>query len=158
MQISQQPKSGGFSQRPTHSGDRPRGNDWRWSEQKAYEEIEKSFGQNGLAEILSDQKKDYNEYINKVKSYVKGNAHGITTSQLRNIFSQVKNVSHYEELYTLRPKLAYVSGRAEKDQTKTLLFLFDALISKVSNASQLEQFKAFFEAVIAYHKYFGGKE
>ena len=158
MPYNQPQKYGASQPRQSSSGYRPSGSDWRWSEEKAQEEIKKSFGENCFDEILSQEKDDYNVYIGKVKAYVKANARGITTSQIRNIFSKVKNIVDYTEIYTLRPKLAYVSGRAEKDEMRTLLFLLDALITKVTDKKKLDQFKAFFESVIAYHKYFGGKE
>lgn len=124
-------------------------------------EIKESFGENFVEEILGESKSDSNAYIEKIKKYVQNNRGGITTAQLRNVFSKVKNLGDCSELYTLRPKLAYVSGRAEKDEMKTLLFLLDELLVKVSEKKQpeqLKQFKNFFEAVIAYHKYFGGKD
>ncbi len=148
--------------RPGNQGDRSGGwIDRRWSEEKAMKEIKESFGENFVEEILGESKSDSNAYIEKIKKYVQNNRSGITTAQLRNVFSKVKNLDDCSELYTLRPKLAYVSGRAEKDEMKTLLFLLDELLVKVSEKKQheqLKQFKNFFEAVIAYHKYFGGKE
>ncbi len=147
---------------PSRSGnpaDRSGGwTDRRWSEEKAMKEIKESFGENFVEEILGDSKADYNAYIERVKKYVQNNRSGLTTAQLRNVFSKVKNLDDCSTLSTLRPKLAYVSGRSEKEEMKTLLFLLDELITKVSEKKQLDQFKDFFEAVIAYHKYFGGKE
>lgn len=158
MQNNPQQK---FSQppRPGNSGFRPGGNwsDRRWSEEKALTEIRECFGENCFDEILEENKKDYNIYIGKVKNYVDKNKRGITTSQLRNVFTTVKNTESILDLYRLRPKLAYVSGRAGTDEMKTLLFLLDELITRVSEKN-IDQFKAFFESVIAYHKYFGGKE
>ncbi len=161
MQYNPQQKYSSQS-RPGNQGDRSGGwNDRRWSEEKAMKEIKESFGENFVEEILGESKSDSNAYIEKIKKYVQNNRGGITTAQLRNVFSKVKNLGDCSELYTLRPKLAYVSGRAEKDEMKTLLFLLDELLVKVSEKKQpeqLKQFKNFFEAVIAYHKYFGGKD
>jgi CRISPR-associated protein Csm2 len=81
----------------------------------------------------------------------------ISSSQLRNIFSRVKRVEKISELYSLRPKLAYVYGRPNtKDEMKKLIVLLDDQIKKVKNEKQLEKFKSFFEAIIAYHKFYGG--
>ena len=161
MQQNPQQKYSSQS-RPGNQGDRSGGwIDRRWSEEKAMKEIKESFGENFVDDILGESKSDNNAYIKRIKTYVQNNKSGITTSQLRNVFSKVKNINDWSELYTLRPKLAYVSGRADKDEMKTLLFLLDELLIKVSEQKQLEQlkqFKNFFEAVIAYHKYFGGKD
>ena len=161
MQQNPQQKYSSQS-RPGNQGDRSGGwIDRRWSEEKAMKEIKESFGENFVDDILGESKSDNNAYIKRIKTYVQNNKSGITTSQLRNVFSKVKNINDCSELYTLRPKLAYVSGRADKDEMKTLLFLLDELLIKVSEQKQLEQlkqFKNFFEAVIAYHKYFGGKD
>jgi CRISPR-associated protein Csm2 len=152
-------------QHPHHSntgGAPPRSggtrNDWRWSEEKAADEIRGAFGSDYVSFILSPNKPDYNGYIEKVKRYVFGHYRKMTTSQLRNVFSRVRNIKNPQQLYLLRPKLAYVAGRSETDEMKTMLYLIDQLISKVDNTDKLEQFKSFYEAVIAYHKYYGGKE
>lgn len=143
--------------RPANTGFRSGGNwnDRQWNEVIAQEEITKRFGENYFDEILSKKKLDYNAYIRNIKAYVEDNVKGITTSQLRNVFSRIKKVKpdNLDELYILRPKLAYVSGRSE-NKMKTLIFLLDRLIAKTDDAEKLVQFQAFFEAVIAYHKYY----
>jgi CRISPR type III-A-associated protein Csm2 len=143
--------------RPASAGFRSGGNwnDRQWSEEIAQDEIKKRFGENCFDEILSEKKRDYNDYIGKIKAYVEDNVKGITTSQLRNVFSRIKNIKpdNLDDLYILRPKLAYVSGRSE-NKMKTLVFLLDLLITKTDNAEKLVQLQAFFEAVIAYHKYY----
>lgn len=105
-----------------------------------------------------EQKGDYNEYIDNIRTYVDAVAKKISSSQLRNIFSRIKKIKEYKELYLIRPKLAYLSGRASEREMKRLLFLLDHLIKEVNDNNKLEEFKNFFEAVIAYHKYFGGKD
>lgn len=133
-------------------------NDWKWSEEKAMDEVCRAFGSNYVAFILNPTKPDYNEYIKRVKAYLFAHHKRMTTAQLRNIFSRVRNIENQQQLYLLRPKLAYVAGRSDTDEMKTMLFLLDQLIANVDCPEKLEQFKAFYEAVIAYHKYYGGKE
>ena len=111
-----------------------------------------------LDEILASEKKDYNSYFQALKAYIKEDADKISTSQLRNIFTQVKKAKIPKDLTLLRPKLAYVSGRSDKDGMRRLIFLFDYLIKQVKDEKQVIEFKNFFESIIAYHKYFGGKE
>lgn len=113
-------------------------------------------------EILKSEKKDYNNYINTLKKYVNGkfNDKGntdLSASQLRNIFFDVRKVQTVSELYPLRPKLAYAAGRSEKDTVKEVMQLFDDLMAKVKTESELKSFQEFFEAIVAYHKFYGGK-
>ena len=105
-----------------------------------------------------NDKGNYNEYIECIERYVKKDSKKISSSQLRNIFSRIKKIKEFKELYLIRPKLAYLSGRATEQEMKRLLFLFDHLIKEVNDNKKLEEFKNFFEAIIAYHKYFGGKD
>lgn len=105
-----------------------------------------------------NDKGNYNEYIECVKRYVEKDSRKISSSQLRNIFSRIKKIKEFKELYLIRPKLAYLSGRASEMEMKRLLSLLDYLIKEVDNNKKLEEFKNFFEAIIAYHKYYGGKD
>ncbi len=71
------------------------------------------------------------------------------------IYSQVKR-----DLILLKPKLAYAAGR--KNVVRPFQeFLFD-LIDKTTNSTKideaLENFFVMVESVVAYHKFYGGKE
>jgi len=140
------------------------------SEERFYKSIKEHFGENYKEEILSLEQLDikrYNELIDSLKKYLceqisppKGRPYKrftkITSSQLRNIFLIIKK-SKMDNLMLVRPKLAYVAGRADNDETKELVFLFEELIKAVNDEEKLKNLKLFFEAVIAYHKYFGGR-
>lgn len=132
----------------------------KWSETEADEVIKKYFGNEFVSLILSENKPSYNNYIDSVKRYVEDNKKGMTTSQLRNVYSRIKKLELTNDLYALRPKIAYVAGRAERHELKTFLYLIDILIKNIDDdmgaGKKLQQFKDFFEAIIAYHKYYGG--
>jgi len=104
------------------------------------------------------------------KKYVQGE---IKTNQIRNIFSTVEkmrsdfkrnnfqmNEEIRRELVMLRPKLAYAAGRHKV--VRPFQELFDEAIKNVlSSKKPSEALKNFFflaEAIVAYHKYFGGKD
>jgi len=127
--------------------------DNRWSEGTAENELKAEFGADYVDFILCVDKAAYNGYIDKVKKYVQKNSMHITTAQLRNIFSRIRGITDYQEIPLLRPKLAYISGRAEKSAMKTMLYLLDRLIVGIDSSAKLRQFQDFFEAVVAYHKY-----
>lgn len=84
---------------------------------------------------------------------------GVSTSQIRAVFSRVQNLPNdYERaersLQLLRPKLAYQQGR--HSELSELQEVLDEMIQRVSTDGQLKNFKQFFEAVLAYHKAHGG--
>lgn len=120
----------------------------------------KAFGEHYAALILNPNKPDYNQYIDNLDRFVSGIRRDVTTSQLRNVYSRVKQASDARALYRLRPKIAYTSGRAKKPGLKKLMLLLDDVIKAVDPESQehVEEVKDFFEAVIAYHKYHGGSD
>lgn len=93
----------------------------------------------------------------------------VSTSQIRNIFSKVKRMKSYEknktDLLLLRPKLAYVAGRHGKRKGKELTgaivdlqVILDECIRKIKDEKSFKKFQDFFEAILAYHRYYGGKE
>lgn len=100
----------------------------------------------------------------------------LTTGQLRKFFGEVKridaNVEKYkEDLIMLKPLLAYAVGRDKKNTgrglaNKTRIDDFAEEITKAIDAvlegrNLKEDFKRFvkiLEAVVAYHKRYGGQE
>lgn len=85
----------------------------------------------------------------------------ISTSQIRAIFQAVKRLSDdfnesKNELNLLRPKLAYQRGRFPA--LRNLQEVIDHLIKNVKDDTSLANFKEFFEAIVCYHKAYGGKE
>ncbi len=91
----------------------------------------------------------------------------LSTSQIRGIFSEVKQMREYDEqrLNLLRPKMAYTAGRHGKmTQGKLtgvivdLQEILDECIKRTRNKEDFENFRNFFEAILAYHRYYGGKE
>jgi len=107
---------------------------------------------------ILNKSRDENKFINTIKGFVDKNAKQISTSQLRNVFTKIKNLdeNNFKELYTLRPKLAYVSARNESIGMKKLIALLDYQIQKVDDKDKFKLFLSFFESIIAYHKFYGG--
>ena len=102
------------------------------------------------------------------KRMVKGN---LTTSKIRNIFGEIKRiqVSTYEKeessFYLLQPKVAYAVGRERKSSggdlrriEGILVFqdIFKKAVEPVNNSKSYQNFCNFMEALVAYHKAFGG--
>jgi len=89
----------------------------------------------------------------------------LTTSQIRNIFGDVKKVEmkgflgQESEFLLLKPKLAYVANRP--GAKKGIAELKDVLTLTINSVGdderKFENFCNFFEAILAYHRAAGGK-
>ena len=123
------------------------------------EEIKKE-----LPSILAGDSKKLVENARKLGEHLGGR---LSTSQIRSIFSEVKQMRRYDEdrLNLLRPKMAYTAGKhGSRVQGKLvgpivdLQEILDKCIERISSEEEFENFKSFFEAILAYHRYYGGKE
>jgi CRISPR-associated protein Csm2 len=104
-------------------------------------------------------------------------ARNLSSSQIRNVFGIVKRVSQawtpsteveearlaYKEILLLKPKLAYQEGRfgsrSEKGQAiNNLRQVLEPCIDMIEgNVVRFQNFSQFFEAILAYHKAYGGR-
>ncbi|MFN3952500.1 MAG: type III-A CRISPR-associated protein Csm2 [Thermaurantimonas sp.] len=105
-------------------------------------------------------------------------AKGMTTSQIRNFFGEVKRIQmsgiekELNAFYMLRPKLAYLAKRADKRETiefKKIMDIAHKAVTEVyENHKDIKDLKnvlkqafnnyvQFLEAILAYHKAYGGK-
>lgn len=83
----------------------------------------------------------------------------LSSSQIRGILDHLQRMYHFDgnELQLLRPKLAYAAGR-HGGKVKDLRLITDRAIQLVGNNNQyFKNFRNFFEAIVAYHRYHGGK-
>ncbi len=94
----------------------------------------------------------------------------LTTSQIRNIFGEMRRIQMrgYEKeksaFLLLKPKLAYAVKRNDNEGIKEFYRIFcdgfDA-VDKMNDEKGKEHFNNFMqilEAILAFHKYYGGKE
>jgi len=123
------------------------------------EEIKKE-----LPSILGGDSKKLVENARRLGEHLGGR---LSTSQIRSIFSEVKQMRRYDEdrLNLLRPKMAYTAGRHGKMKEGKLTGpvvdlqeILDECIERISSEEEFENFKSFFEAILAYHRYYGGRE
>ncbi|BAU58759.1 CRISPR-associated protein [Halorhodospira halochloris] len=99
----------------------------------------------------------------------------VSTSQVRNIFSSIKRLEMREqqhspsgdaplspnvrrELLLLKPRLAYATARENRlkplhDAVTTAL----DVVAQQGDQNALRRLSAFYEAIVAYHQYHGGK-
>lgn len=114
---------------------------------------------NGHYDALLSMKesKDLDEVIEGIKAYVKAYVKGVSTSQLRNIYSKVKPLKKEEDINQLkleRPKIAYIIARQDKEEAVAMMLVIDDLMKSVKTKSQLDNFQYFMESVVAYHKFY----
>ncbi|WP_409965472.1 hypothetical protein PIECOFPK_01460 [Mycovorax composti] len=96
--------------------------------------------------------------FSKLEQFVNETASGLSSSQLRNVYSKIIEAKTPIDLQLLRPNLAYVAARNEKLQAKQVMALIDYLIQQVDSDEKQKHFKKVMEAIVAYHKYSTTKE
>lgn len=87
---------------------------------------------------------------------------GMTTSQIRHLYQEVQRIKPNEnnenldyKINQFRYKLAYTVGRHE--EVELLQLVAEAALKNVSKENW-DCFRHLFEAIVAYHRYLGGKE
>lgn len=89
----------------------------------------------------------------------------LTNSKIRSIYGEIKRIQmgSYEDakvsFLLLKPKVAYALARDDKNEgLKLFKKIFDDASDYVNNQKSFNNFCDFFEAILAYHKAFGGRE
>lgn len=98
------------------------------------------------------------QLLTNLKAYAEEKGSSLTTSQLRNIFAKVKPISSRQKLQLVRPKLAYVAARQKNSKAEQVVNFLENIIKNVETDAQVKDFVAFFEAFVAYHKFFDSKK
>lgn len=101
----------------------------------------------------------------------------VTTNQLRNVYSTITkiktdynknknankdNAKIIRDLTLLKPKLAYIKGRDSRNKGIEAFYnlvvgAIDQTIKSKNFIVSIENFFEFMEALVAYHKFYGGK-
>lgn len=98
---------------------------------------------------------------------------GLTTAQIRALFGEVRQIEAewsldnkkpeaFRRLVLLKPKLAYRARRERGQAVKILVEVLDKSLDQVtqgdlaSRDGNFRRFVEFFEAILAYHKSYGG--
>jgi len=109
-------------------------------------------------------------FFNKGRKRLMAGRDALTTTQLRNFFSEIRRIQansqkfedNLTDIYLLKPKLAYAAARTDSkynrihDFAAGLGLMLDA-VSQSGKQQHFENFTKFVEAVVAYHKFYGGK-
>lgn len=97
--------------------------------------------------------------VETVKRFMDRNARFVTANQLRNVYARIRaneGKGGAPQLAMLRVQLAYIMGKSDRRSKgfHALLKLLDEMIQEVKTQEELKQLKQFFEAILAYHKYY----
>lgn len=89
----------------------------------------------------------------------------LTNSKIRSIYGEIKRIQMGEfekevsAFYLLKPKVAYALGRDENNEgLKLFKLIFDLCSTDVENQKTYHNFCNLIEAILAYHKAYGGKD
>jgi len=90
----------------------------------------------------------------------------LTKSQIRNVFGEIKriNLKGFDTIegkssfMLLKPKVAYAEGRNRSMGLSLFKKIFDSSWKYVSDQKTYQNFCNLIEAILAYHKAFGGKD
>ncbi len=90
---------------------------------------------------------------------------GLTNSKIRSIYGEIKRIQMGEfereksSFFLLKPKVAYALGRDDKNEGLRLFkLIFDEASKSVRDQKSYQNFSNFIEAILAYHKAYGGKD
>jgi len=149
-------------------------------QQSIREEVQRLLPDDLLKRIITHNSAEASQSLDKAARRIGESIHRhITTSQIRNIFGIVRMIEQdtrgleakqplppavVRELVMLRPKLAYQYGRIrlkEHDKKRAMgvmtTILSDAISLVGDSQGNFRNFVDFFEAILAYHRYFGGQ-
>jgi CRISPR-associated protein Csm2 len=106
---------------------------------------------------LNDVTKRLGEYY----AFGKDEREKLSSAQIRNVLDKIQRMKDYnkDQLQLLRPLLAYVAGkdRTPDKKLKHLQEIMDKAITRVDDDKKFTNLRNFFEAIVAYHRYYGGK-
>lgn len=113
--------------------------------------------------ITGKADKNVVEFAYKAGKYMAEN--NLSNSKIRSIYGEVKRIQmgsfekEKSSFYLLKPKVAYAVARDSKNQgLKLFQLIFDKCYEYVTDQQTFLNFSNLFEAILAYHKFAGGKD
>ena len=132
------------------------------------QKLKQEWIQNEIDDCTIEWAKSFGEYLTTQSDNLKG----LTTSQIRKFFGELKRIQadpikYSADIPLLKAKLAYAVGR-DKDKrghSKTKIVKFYEELEKGINLirddykiNDFNRFIKIVESIVAYHKFYGGKD
>ncbi len=129
------------------------------------QKLKKEWIQNEIDDCAVEWAKSFGKYLTTTDDL-----NPLTTSQIRKFFGELKRIQaapskYKEDVPLLKAKLAYAVGRDKKSRGKfSKIRSFYTEIEKgidfirENEANDLSRFVKIVESIVAYHKFYGGKE
>lgn len=111
----------------------------------------------GLKELLDDEKMVVCSFaLGKILASYEI---GLKTAQLRRFYEAMLAIRGKKSasLMILKPQLAYAKARASRELTPFFVVV-NPLMERVHDSEDFNRLVQFIEAIVAYHKYHGGKD
>lgn len=135
--------------------------------QQLYNPKTDKFSEGAAAAFLAMGTTPTDASVDAVKNFLQRHVKEVTASQLRNVFARIRPKGNFQttkdNLPMVRVKLAYMKGKSnfQNKGFHSLIDILDAMLREISATEDEKECKdklkglgAFFEAVLAYHKYF----
>lgn len=103
------------------------------------------------------------EFTKEFGKYLSDQKKGISTSQIRNIYGELKRIelkgfkNEKTSFLLLKPKVAYAAKRHSSNGMRDFKKIFDKAYDEINDEKTFLNFMQIMEATLAYHKSFGGK-
>lgn len=130
------------------------------SAEKKFSELQSSYK---VEWITNEADSDLVKYAEQAGEFMARN--NLTNSKIRSIYGEIKRIQMGEfekeksSFYLLKPKVAYALGRdANNEGLKLFKKVFDKASESVTGQKSYLNFCNFIEAILAYHKAYGGKD
>ena len=104
--------------------------------------------------VMNLESVNYDDFCDKAKEYARElDSKGLSTSQIRKVYSLIMHSKDVREAKMLRPQFAYAAGRSKEPGVRNLMDLLDVLVKKIKSEEQLNNVRTFLETIVAYLKY-----
>ena len=160
-----------YSNQPPRRDEKDRGNYPSTTSSKSYEKTkygEIEFSADWITTSITEQTIKFADGFGRELA---SRSYELTTSQIRNVFGEIKRIQmagfaeqrQRTDFLLLKPKMAYAAKRAKSDGALAFEYIMRKAHEAVraddeNNDKRFENFCDFVEAILAYHKFYGGKE
>lgn len=90
----------------------------------------------------------------KKEKYFIIKANHLSSTQLRSLYDKIKQCKDVGAIQMLYPKVVYMAARQNDNRGKKIVMEIAGFIKEIKTDQELQSFKKFMEAVVAFQKYY----